>query len=110
MVIRKRKGPFPPRIDLRSRISDSDEWMKGGEWVLVRSSNVNAIRFDYVNRWLYVEFGGKPKKGGGTSELAVYIYYGCPPEVAKWMFESASMGRYVHQILKREGYRYQKIS
>ncbi len=110
MAIRRRNSPLPPRIDLRSRISDSDEWLKSGEWVLVRSSNVNAIRYDYVNGWLYVEFGGKPKKGGGTTELGTYVYYGVPPDVAKWMFESPSLGKYVHQVLKHDRYRYSKIS
>ncbi len=110
MAVYRRKPLIPPKIDPHSRISDSDEWINSGEWVLVRSSNVNAIRYDYVNRWLYVEFGGKPNKRGGTSELGTYVYYGVPPEVAKWMFEAQSMGKYVHQVLKKDRYRYSKIS
>lgn len=110
MATYKRTNLVPPRIDLSSPVLDSDEWLKSGEWAVVKSSNVHAIRYDYPHRWLLVEFGGKPAKGGGTTSQDVYIYYGVPPEVAKRMFESHSMGKFVHQVLKKDRYRFARLS
>ena len=111
MPVKKRTGMIPPRIDLRSRISDDKEWLYGGEWVLVRSSNVHSLRYDSRATRLYVQFGGKKnKKSGGTSPISTYEYFDVSPGVAKRMFMSASMGRFVHEVLKKDGYRYRQLS
>lgn len=85
-----KKVQTPIRVDLRSRISNVDTWAYSGKWVLVKSSNVKAIKYD-VKLWkLYVRF-----KGGD-----IYIYNMAPPKLAKDMFLSPSMGKFVWAKLR----------
>ncbi len=109
MAKRKMTGPVPPRIDLRSRIYDPSEFAFGGKWVLVKSSNVHAMRYDYAARRLFVQFGRKPTKRGGLSPVSTYRYESVMPDVAKRMFMAASVGQFVHYVLKKEGYGYARI-
>jgi hypothetical protein len=69
---------------------EARDWLEGGFWVEVRSSNVAAIRYDAKLLELYVKF-----KGG-----AVYPYSGVHEVKAAMMYNCSSMGRFVHQYLK----------
>ena len=102
--------PRPPRIDIRSKIIDTEDWAEGGKWVLVSSSNVHAIRYDMENRILYVQFGGKKLKKGGYSKISTYRYYSVPAPIAKGLFMAPSIGKYLHYRIKKEGYAVDQVS
>lgn len=87
-----------PKVDKRSR-STLDDWLEGGEWTLVKSSNVAAIRFDLGQQKLWVAF-----KGGG-----VYVYSEVSTWAAKEMYTASSMGKYVWAKL-RGIYPYARVS
>lgn len=85
----------PQRIDRRSGIDNADDWVKSGKWVLVKSSNVRAIRYDRPSQRLWVRFlRGKHRE---------YHYNGIPTKTAKLMFYAASVGKFVWRI-RRAGF------
>lgn len=86
-----------PKVDQRHRIG-VDEWLQSGKWVRVKSSNVGGISYDVHNNTLFVEF-----LNGGT-----YAYYQVPPQTAKEMFMSTSMGKFLHKKIKGV-YAYAKV-
>lgn len=89
--------PNAPKVDKRSQ-TDADGWARNGVWVNVKSSNVAGIRYDLVNKRLFVEFKIKD----------VYQYDIVPSYVAKSMFNCSSMGRFVHYVLKKRAFPYKK--
>lgn len=83
-----------PNVDKRAKL-DADGWMDSGRWVGVKSSNVAGIRYNRPMKRLYVEFKGK--KGSPDS---VYQYDGVPPQTARAMFGTGSMGSFVWKRLR----------
>ncbi len=77
---------------------NADQWVSTGQWVGVTSSNVKGIAYDSLAMELKVEF-----KGG-----SVYAYYNVGDVTAKDMFNTNSMGKFVHARLKGK-YQYKKI-
>ena len=72
------------------KLRNSMEWADSGEWVSVTSSNVAGIAYKKHGKTLYVEF-----KSG-----AIYSYKGVLSVTAQDMFNSSSMGKFVHYRLK----------
>lgn len=89
--------PTQPKVDQRHK-TDADEWAVSGVWVKVRSSNVSGIMYDMDKQELHVTFNS-----GGE-----YVYLGVHPVTAKAMFASGSMGRFVHGVLIRGGYKFRR--
>lgn len=78
-----------PKVDHRFHIGGSAEaWINSGQWLPVRSSNVAEIKYDKLNRRLYVMF----KRGG------VYFYSGVTPQRAKKFFHTGSFGHEVWEL------------
>ena len=86
-----------PRI--LDRDINADEWVKGDQWVGVRSSNVAAIMYKPEDEDLFVTFNNG----------SIYQYVGVPIEIAHNMFNASSLGKYVRQILVKRGFAYRKI-
>src|SRR5258708_4171928 len=77
-----------PKIRRNQNIS-LEHWLVANICVSTISSNVNKIKFDPGDRKLWVEFhGGR-----------VGYYQEVDSEVARKMFISTSMGKYVHEVL-----------
>jgi hypothetical protein len=92
-LIAKLKSPktMGPKIGVGEDIG-AEDWLKKGVWVSVASSNVAGIHYKANHKLLFVEFlSGR-----------VYAYRGVPSGVAKSMFVSNSMGRFVHRNLKNK--------
>jgi len=77
----------------------ANQWIERKIWARVESSNVNRIRYDIDVQELYIEFNG------GT----VYLYRQVPSHVASDMFNTDSMGKFVHRRLKNN-FPYRKIN
>ena len=75
-----------------------EDWVRTGDWIKVKSSNVAAIRFLRVNKELYVRF-----KDGSE-----YRYSGVSTHTAKDMYGCASMGKFVWSRL-RDRFPYSKV-
>jgi hypothetical protein len=96
------KGLVGPRIMREQRLG-SDEWMDGGVWAVVLSTNVAAVRFGdglpsrgaRARATLYVAFSSR-----NLAPTRVYKYYGVERHVAEAMFVAPSLGRFVHRRLK----------
>jgi len=84
------------RVDKRHKIG-AEEWATEEKWVNVHSSNVTAIKYDWEKGELYVRFG--------SSE---YVYFGVAKNVAKMMFNTPSMGKFVHRVL-RDRYQHRRL-
>lgn len=78
-----------PRVDRRYR-GTADDWVQTGRWVNVKSSNVKAIRYDRINKKLFVQF----------KDSRVYWYMGIQTRTAKDMFGAASLGKFVWRRLR----------
>lgn len=78
---------------------DSDEWIGSGAWVDVDSSNVHGIKYDKKSRTLFVQF----------NDLSIYKYANVPIATAKGLFEAPSVGSAHWTLIRRPGYRYEKI-
>lgn len=87
-----------------SHQTDEDKWAQEGRWARVKSSNVYAIRYDRINHRLFVQFrhAGTPQPG------QTYAYERVGKGIAIGMFQAASMGQFVHYVLKKRGYAYHK--
>jgi hypothetical protein len=70
------------------------EFVEGGYWAWVESSNVRAIRYDIHQERLYVWF----------SSGHIYEYFEVPEKTALAMFHCDSMGGFRHTFLKAYGY------
>ena len=77
------------KVDKRHQIGSTD-WVNTGKWVRVKSSNVAGIAYHRKNKNMYVEF----------LNGAVYEYKGVAVDTARAMFNSGSMGKFVHRRLK----------
>ena len=85
--------PKPPRVDLRSRVYDPNDFVTSGKWVRVSSSNVASIRYDNDNHVMWVRFlNGQ-----------IYYYSDVLPSIARRFFMSASKGKFIW-ALRRSGY------
>lgn len=78
-----------PKVDKRHGL-DADSWAEANQWVNVKSSNVAAIKYDWQKGKLHVRFNNG----------AEYIYDGVAKHVAKMMFTTTSMGKFVHRVLR----------
>lgn len=76
----------------------AEAWSEGGDWAVVSSSNVKAIRYDLEARDLYVQF----------LDGSVYRYKQVAPDKARRMYEAKSMGKFVWAEL-RELHGYEKV-
>lgn len=65
----------------------------------VRSSALRSVGYDQEQRVLEIEF----------TNGAVYQYFDVPPEVHRGLMAAESHGRYFHQHIRTESYRYQKM-
>lgn len=102
------KAP-PLKVDRRHKFDEAD-WVYDGRWARVMSSNVYAIKYEFEDKELYVQFLGGGKRGRPRSGPgAVYVYFGVPTRAARDMFIAASIGKYVWRRL-RDRYTYAKIS
>ena len=86
-----------PKINKRYK-GTVEDWVRSGDWAMVKSSNVAAIRFERVNKELYVAF-----KDGSE-----YRYSGVSTHTAKDMYGCASMGKFVWRRL-RDKFPYSKV-
>lgn len=91
-------GPKIRLGPLDDEIVDADAWADTKSWVAGESSNVAGLRYDGDSQELYVEFKGH----------TIYAYYGVGEEVAKGMFNAASLGKYVWSHLRGK-YAYKRI-
>ena len=64
-----------------------EQW---GEWVLVQSSNLHAVRYNLVATQLQIQF-----KSG-----AIYAYSTCPEYIYLALLQAPSKGRYLHYNIK----------
>lgn len=78
-----------PRVDQRYGLN-AETWAGSGTWVGVKSTDVGAIMYDRKKAELFVEF----RKSGN-----IYYYANVPPQVAIDMYNTNSMGRFVHYRL-----------
>lgn len=78
---------------------DAKGWYESGRWVNVTSSNVKGIMYDKKKSYLYVEFKSN----------AIYVYRDIDYRIAKNMFNSTSMGKFVWYVLRKNGYSYSLI-
>lgn len=85
--------PAAPRVWKQHRL-DADGWAEEGRWVSVSSSWVKGIRYDRINKRLFVEY-----KSG-----VVCLYNGIASVTAKNMFNAGSMGKFVHKNLYHRPY------
>ena len=75
-----------------------DEFLTGGQWLNVASSNVEAIRYEWDERKLYVRFLSGSE----------YLYFDVDPEAALAFTKYPSPGRYVWRFL-RGVYDYKRV-
>lgn len=87
------------RIYLVKTVNNVEEWLKTGKWVLVDSTNVAAVRYDIHKKILQVLFLS------GWQYTYVAIGY----DLAVQMFNSSSLGTFVHYRLVRGGYDFTKV-
>lgn len=88
-----------PKVDKRYN-TNVDAWAAQGKWVRVKSSWVYAMKFDYANKRLFVQF----KKGKLNAPGVVCRYDNTQTRTAKDMFRAASMGKFVHRHLYHRPY------
>lgn len=89
----RRYGKFvAPKIDVRmGRMLDVNVWMDSDDWVLVKSSNVAAIKYNRDHRILNVLF-----KSGVR-----YEYDMVPEQTAFLFFTAKSIGKFLHHKIKK---------
>lgn len=75
---------------------DAHYWAQFARWQRISSSNVLAIRYDYREKILSVQFKGIAK----GVKFPIYDYKGVPPEVAREMYTSGSKGKFVWRVLR----------
>ena len=80
-----------PKVDRRHHMG-VDEWAASGKRVLVKSSWVKSIQYDYKTKDLTVEYKNKKK---GMISYVTCKYPGVDVRTAKNMYLSASQGKYV---------------
>ncbi len=77
------------KVDKRHRM-DSEDWIKSGKWVKVKSSNVAEICYEKSTKRLHVKFLGGQQG----------YYNQVPPRIAEAMYNSSSMGKFVWRRLR----------
>lgn len=93
-IIHRVKGFFEyPGPRIREKYGKT-KWLNSGQWADVQSSWVARIRYDIKDHALFVKF----HKSG------VICRYSKSPDIAAAMFQSSSVGRFVHQHLKGQAY------
>lgn len=93
--------PGPPILAPHRALGRAPEPIVGGsdEWISVRSSNIEAVRYEGATSILLVRF-----RGG-----AVDRYEGVPSTIVSGLLGAWSVGRYHHQWI-RTRYRYRKVT
>lgn len=83
-----------------------EEWLRDGYWaVVVKSSNVTAIRYDRTTLCLFVAF---TTRNFGSARL--YKYPAIDWQVAEAMFLAPSLGTFVWERLRRANVGYEKLT
>ena len=85
------------RIHKTEGAETAEEWANTGQPVSVDSSDVSSIQYIKETLILNVIFGDM-----------LYSYLSTPPEVAMKMYNASSMGKFVHQVLIKDGYLFNK--
>lgn len=93
-------GPTPPT---GSWFSPNEQVALNGAWVKLNSSNVDEIRYVAQDKALEVRF---LDKGKGSAH---YRYLDVPASVFLRFLETDSPGRFVWNVLRADGYRYQRL-
>lgn len=93
-----------PKVGYLGEVLGADGWIEAGVYVKVESSNVAAIKYVKGRDELHVEFKAK-----GRGKNPRYAYHGVPEELARRMFLSESMGRFVWENL-RTWFRFTKLT
>lgn len=81
------------KVDKRSGFYTAKDWSDSGRWVRVKSSWVQAIKYDREEKELSVQFRD-----------ATCVYPNTSIQTAQGMFRAASMGKYVHAHLYDKPY------
>ncbi len=81
---------------LKEQFMGLTEWIDKGYWAITISSNVNAIRYNKQAGILWVAFTSK-----SLHPSRLYKYHKVEIPTAEACFDSVSLGRFVHNVLKR---------
>jgi hypothetical protein len=91
----------PPALPKGFGVPNAD-WLASGTWLELFSSNVKAVRYNWADETLEIQYRGEDKNGEGYW----YVYYGIDPSLASGITQTDSPGRWVWSHLRIRGTRY----
>ena len=84
------KNNRAPKVKSSFKLNSS-EWAFEPVWAPVSSSNIKAIRYDRLHKFLYVRF---------LKQNRLYVYYDVSQRMAESLFNAPSIGKYFYRYIR----------